>query len=168
MDPCEKEPTDVLDNMVPQDREEITVNAQVTAAFFGLSVRQTLNNQVRGRGVCSTRILNNRKREQAHLLSESFYFSKNVSSCTKSLFSSSVCSKLCGCSPSDRYTRFWTWSLCLRPRPALATANGGWTAATRAKERGRERKTKRRKLTALDRRFGPFVQETGRMSQWKN
>lgn len=29
MDPCEKEPTDVLDNMVPQDREEITVNAQV-------------------------------------------------------------------------------------------------------------------------------------------
>lgn len=30
MDPCEKEPTDALDNVVPQDREEITVNAQVT------------------------------------------------------------------------------------------------------------------------------------------
>uniref|UniRef100_H3DDI5 Zinc finger RNA-binding protein n=1 Tax=Tetraodon nigroviridis TaxID=99883 RepID=H3DDI5_TETNG len=28
MDPCEKEATDVLDNMVPQDREEITINAQ--------------------------------------------------------------------------------------------------------------------------------------------
>lgn len=33
MDPCEKEPTDVLDNMVPQDREEITVKAQVTAVW---------------------------------------------------------------------------------------------------------------------------------------
>lgn len=33
MDPCEKELTDVLDNVVPQDREEITLNAQVTVPF---------------------------------------------------------------------------------------------------------------------------------------
>lgn len=29
MDPCEKEPTDALQSMVLQDREEITVTAQV-------------------------------------------------------------------------------------------------------------------------------------------
>lgn len=33
MDPCEKDPTDVLDNMDPQDREDITVHAQVMAPF---------------------------------------------------------------------------------------------------------------------------------------
>lgn len=32
MDPCEKEVTDALDNVVPQDREKITANAQVMAA----------------------------------------------------------------------------------------------------------------------------------------
>eukprot|EP00066_Takifugu_rubripes_P023887 XP_011613153.1 PREDICTED: zinc finger RNA-binding protein 2 isoform X1 [Takifugu rubripes] len=38
MDPCEKEPTDALDNMVPQDREEITVDAQ--QALRQLAFRQ--------------------------------------------------------------------------------------------------------------------------------
>lgn len=47
MDPCEKEPTDALDNMVPQDREEITVDAQVTKGLlFISSVSKDGNNQM--------------------------------------------------------------------------------------------------------------------------
>lgn len=83
MDPCEKEPTDVLDNMVPQDREEITVNAQVTAPFVWTERETDAQQPGTGKaGVCSMRIINNRKQEQlqAHLLGVSLYFSKNVSS----------------------------------------------------------------------------------------
>lgn len=47
MDPCEKEPTDALDNMVPQDREEITADAQVTnVLLFIPSVSREGNNQM--------------------------------------------------------------------------------------------------------------------------
>lgn len=34
MDPCEKEPTDALDSMMLQDREDITVGAQVTVYWI--------------------------------------------------------------------------------------------------------------------------------------
>lgn len=149
MDPCEKEPTDVLDNMVPQDREEITVNAQV-AFCLDWAWLKIVAWQPSGKGGGVLLQENHETtpgREQLHHL-------LGGSSETKFLFSSSsLSSKLCGCSPSDRYTRSWAWSLCPRPRPALATANAAWTAATQAKARGRARKTKRKKPTPLDRCF---------------
>lgn len=47
MDPCEKEPTDALDNMLPQDREEITVDAQVTKVLLFISrVSKDRNNHM--------------------------------------------------------------------------------------------------------------------------
>lgn len=65
----------------------------------------------------------------------------------------SASSMLCGCLLSDRSTRFWAWSLCRRPRPALATANVDGMAAKRVKGRGRAKKTKRKKPRVLDLRL---------------
>lgn len=39
MDPCEKEPTDALDSMMLQDREDITVGAQVTGFILTLILK---------------------------------------------------------------------------------------------------------------------------------
>lgn len=75
MDPCEKEPTDALDNMVPQDREEITVDAQVTKVLlfistvskdgnvcvcvcvWGVCSMTTVQGNKRGNGNCSPDLL---------------------------------------------------------------------------------------------------------------
>lgn len=159
MDPCEKEPTDALDNMVPQDREEITADAQVTMCCCLYSVVKTETTRCWGEGVSaqwqSSKAIE-RKMVTAALTTVSgwIFFVQNAFSHIKALFSSSsIFSKLCGGLPSDRSTRSLAWSLCRHPRPTLATANGGWTAATWVKERGRARRTKRKKQTLLDRCF---------------
>lgn len=74
MDPCEKEPTDALDNMVPQDREEITVDAQVTKVpLFISSVSRDGNNQICmvacvcvSGGVCSMTTIQGNKRRNGN------------------------------------------------------------------------------------------------------
>lgn len=159
MDPCEKEPTDALDNMVPQGREEITVDAQVTNVFIS-SMNEDGNNEVQGGRGSLLNDNHQRQQEERRQLQlrprflPGSIFGQNASSHIKALFSSSsICSKLCGGSPSDRSTRSLAWSLCRHPSPTLATANGGWTAATLVKERGRARRTKRKKQTPLDRCF---------------
>lgn len=141
MDPCEKEPTDALESMMLQAREDITASAQVPIqSIYNDSDCLWRSPPLFPVCLCTVKCQNNCLKKDA-------YSSTNL---RFSFLSLSASSMLCGCLLSVRSTRSWAWSPCRRPRPAPATANVDGTAAKRAKGRGRAKKTRRKKQRALD------------------